>query len=139
MAEGVGCEPGGIAGLCELIRNHAEAVEFDLIRYGLRLRDLGSPHFTWRDFLVIVRRMPYADSALAAEMNPADSPWTLAEHLLAELVDVQRLALWAKTKDGSKNRNRPKPIERPGNRPTRIGAGNGMSFEEMDAWLGRNT
>lgn len=126
---------GGIQSLRELIADHPEAVEYDLIQLGLRLDDLGTERLTWRDLKVIVTRMPPHKSALQAEKRPDDSPWGLVEHLLAELVDVQHLALWAKTKDGSKNRNRPKPIERPGRRPERFGK-KPLELERMKDWLG---
>lgn len=135
MAEGCRCEPGGIGSLRRLLDEFPEAVEYDLITLGLRLRDLGTERLTWRDLKVIVTRMPPHKSALAFERNPDDAPWGLTEHLLAEVTDVQRLALWAKTKDGSKNRNRPKPIERPGRRPERFGK-KPLMLERMKDWLG---
>ncbi len=135
MAKRRGCEPGGIQSLRELIDEFPEAVEYDLIGLGLRLRDLGSERLSWRDLKVIITRMPQHISALAAERNPNDSPWGLREHLLAELTDIQRLALWTKTKDGAKNRNRPKPIERPGRRPEKFGK-KPLSIDRMKEWLG---
>jgi hypothetical protein len=79
--------------------------------------------------------MPQHKSALAAEQHPEDASWALNEHLLAEVADTQRLLLWAKTKDGSKNRNRPKPIERPGRRPERFGK-KPLKLDRMKEWLG---
>lgn len=128
-------DAGGIRSLRQLLDEFPEAVEYDLIALGLRLRDLGTERLTWRDLKVIVTRMPPHKSALQMEKSPHDSPWGLREHLLAELVDVQHLALWAKTKDGSKNRNRPKPIERPGRRPERFGK-KPLELERMKDWLG---
>lgn len=40
--------------------------------------------------------------------------WGPTEHLAAAQLDVQNLLLWSKTKDGAKNRRRPKPVPRPG-------------------------
>ncbi|MGP5389879.1 DUF5361 domain-containing protein [Glutamicibacter arilaitensis] len=34
-------------------------------------------------------------------------------NLLATLADIGNTQIWQQTKDGSKNRNRPKPIKRP--------------------------
>jgi hypothetical protein len=42
--------------------------------------------------------------------------WGAAEHLLAGLVDLMNVQVWMKSKDGQKNRNRPKPIPRPTDR-----------------------
>ena len=47
-------------------------------------------------------------------LHPDVYAWGKAEYLLADLVDVQRLLLWTKTKDGQKGRNRPEPYPRPG-------------------------
>lgn len=106
---------GGIRGLLDLLDNeeYREAIEYDLIDKGLRLRDLGEPGFTWRDLYVITRKSPPA-SALARELYGEDAHWGLLEQLAAAMVDAQNLANWLQSKDGAKNRNRPKPIPRPG-------------------------
>ena len=113
MGEGFECGVGGILGLLSFLQEHQDAVESDLIRLGLRLRDVGAESFTWRDLLVIVRQSP-RDSALMAEVHPDTVRWGLSEFLLAELIDISQVLLWAKTKDGANNRNRPKPYPRPG-------------------------
>ena len=110
MAFSFNGEPGGIRGLRQLIAEYPEAIEYDLITHGLSLDDLGSERLSWRDLKVIVTRMPPNRSALQQELGPQDAAWTLTNHLLAEVVDSLRLLLWAKTRDGHKNRNRPKPI-----------------------------
>ena len=136
MAEGCRGRRGGILGLCELIDQHPGAVEYDLIRHGLRLRDLGTRRLSWRDLLVIVQHQPAKRSAIAAAESPDDAPWgALDTHLLAEAVDMLHLLVWAKTKDASKGRKRPKPIERPGTRPDRIGS-KPLPLDEMKVWLG---
>ena len=133
MAGGRGGNDGGILGLCDLVEEFSEAVEYDLIKHGLRLRDLGSVAFTWRDFKVILSQQKPDESALWLGKNP-DHIWGLQEFLQAEMVDVLRSLFWAKTKDGAKNRNRPKPVERPGARPERIGK-KPLPLDEMAVWL----
>lgn len=96
-----------------MLDKHQDAIEADLIRTGLRLRDVGSSGFDWRDLLVLVRQAPH-DSALMAAAHPEAARWGQGEFLLAELVDLTALLLWAKTVDGAKNRNRPRPYPRPG-------------------------
>ena len=86
-----------------------------MIALGLRLDWLGSEALSWRDLLVIIRQSP-ADSAVVRAMDP-DSHWGLSEHLLAQVVDNTSWLVWAKTEDGSKNRNRPQPWPRPGVEP----------------------
>lgn len=39
--------------------------------------------------------------------------WEQEHYLLANIANSLQLLVWAKTKDGQKNRNRPKPIEPP--------------------------
>ncbi|KZM68362.1 DUF5361 domain-containing protein [Nocardia terpenica] len=96
-----------------MLDKYQDAVEADLIRTGLRLRDVGTDTFDWRDLLVLVRQAP-RDSALMAAAHPEAARWGQSEFLLAELVDLTALLLWAKTTDGAKNRNRPRPYPRPG-------------------------
>ena len=128
-------DAGGIQSLRRLLEELPDAVEYDLITLGLRLRDLPCERLTWRDLKVIVTRMPQHKSALAAEQRSDDAPWALNEHLLAEIADTQRLLLWAKTKDGTKNRNRPQPIPRPGRRPEKFGK-KPLKLDRMKEWLG---
>lgn len=99
----------------------------------MRLRDLGSERFSWRDLRIILSQQKPAESALWMEQNP-DHMWGLPEFLLADVADTLHALFWAKTKDGSKNRNRPQPIERPGRRPERMGK-KPLPLDEMDAWL----
>lgn len=47
-------------------------------------------------------------------MHPDEAGWTLTNMLLAAIADALRWLQWAKTPDGKRNRNRPKPIQRPG-------------------------
>ncbi|MEQ6899013.1 DUF5361 domain-containing protein [Microbacterium sp. KR10-403] len=86
--------------------------------------------------LVIVENQPAQDAAIAAVKAPNDAPWgSLDTHLLAEAVDMLHLLWWGKTKDASKNRGRPKPVERPGRRPERMGS-KPLPLDEMKSWLG---
>ncbi|WAB10580.1 tail assembly chaperone [Gordonia phage Ecliptus] len=51
-----GISTGGIFGLHRLLEEHGEAVEYDLIERGLRLRDLGKPWFSWTDLRALEKR-----------------------------------------------------------------------------------
>lgn len=98
--------------LVALRRKHGGALRADFQRfYGLNLDGLG------RSFAVLhaadlAAHLP-PDSAVGRAMNP-DHAWGVAEHLQALTVDALRLLVWMQSTDGSKNRNRPKPIPRPG-------------------------
>lgn len=104
-------------------------MEGDLLRYwSIDLpRDLGTKRLTWRRLRLLIDQLP-RDSATVRKLNP-DAEWTLNAHLLALLVDVANLANWQRM--GDKNAERPKPIERPGNRPAR----SRLSVEERIAQL----
>lgn len=75
----------------------------------MRLRDCPSPEFDWRDLLIYVK---HADDTtkLWQSQNPKYAGWTVTDRLLAIIANALRWLVWAKTKDGSKNRNRPHPI-----------------------------
>lgn len=47
-------------------------------------------------------------SLLAREFG--SDGWSRTDHLLALVVDDLRLANWQRSRDGARNRNRPKPI-----------------------------
>lgn len=69
--------------------------------------------------------------------------WSLNEYLLADVVDTLRWLQWAKTEDGSRGRNRPRPVPRPGIEEspatvrTRFGS-EPVPIAELDAFLGWN-
>lgn len=112
MAGGRGGFGGGIFGLVELLDEHQEAVEYDLIAHGLRLRQLGTEALTWRDLKIIIELQPPERSALARTKDPEEVAWGISEHLLAIIADSSRARVW---QEGSgKARDKPKPIPRPG-------------------------
>lgn len=67
---------------------------------------------SWRDvWAVLSSTQP--GSRLAGELNPR-AIWTQGDHLIASAVDALNQLVWAQSKDGQKNRKRPKPVPRPG-------------------------
>lgn len=124
-------------GLLATIDEYREPIEYDLIGLGLRLRDVGTPGFTWRDLLVAIRQSP-AESALYRAMNPSDHQWSLTNLLLAEVADGTAVGNWQR--GSGKRKDYPKPIPRPGVKPdvTKYGSGP-LPLGEMRAWLGWST
>lgn len=127
MAGARDAQAGGIGGLLELIRQHGEAIDADLRHFypGHRLADVTSGRLTLRELRTLLRGLPHDGTALwrstrdaagrtGGAKPPPDSWWTPERDLLATLIDQQALLLWMQSEDGHKNRNRPKPIERPG-------------------------
>lgn len=67
-------------------------------------------------------------------MATPDHMWGLQEHLLAAAVDALNGANWQR--GGGKERDRPKPVQRPGiKQPETTGKG-AVSMEEMADFLG---
>lgn len=119
------------------IDEHREAIEFDLIALGLRLRDVGTDALTWGDVYVIVRQSPRS-SALFRAMNPDAHEWTLPALLLAEVADAVRVGNWQR--GSAKRAEYPKPIPRPGVTPEEQTYGKGaIPIDEMAEWLGWTT
>ena len=106
---------------------------------GLRLRDLGTDALWWRDLLVIVDHLPVT-SALHREVSPEWAAWAggdVSAHLLAVIADGVTAGNWMQSRDGQKNRNRPKPIPRPGLEPNdKKYGGKAESIESIREWLG---
>lgn len=131
MGRGVLDEAGGILSLLDLVDEHGEALEFDLIALGLRLRDCPSPEFNWRDLFTVCRYLG-RDSKLYASMNPDDdTSWGVAEYLLATVVDNGNARLWQAAGGKSK---KPKPVTRPGDMK-RV-RGDSLPVADMAEWLG---
>lgn len=122
--------------LLDLLDEHEEPIAYDLIRLGLRLRDLGTDRLSWGDLWAIVRNAP-RDSALYRALNP-DHEWTLTDLLLAEVADAVRVANWQR--GSAKRHEYPKPIPRPGVEPQSATYGKGaIPIDEMAEWLGWDT
>jgi hypothetical protein len=138
MDERVTDQRGGILGLLSLIREHSEAVEYECIKVGVRLRDCPSPRFNWRDLWVVVTSAP-RDSRLAREIDPHATEWTPEAHLLAMAVDALHGANWQRS--GGKGR-KPKRLPRPGEVSTAQAIGKSMPLDELkarlDAWHARS-
>ncbi|MDF1902755.1 DUF5361 domain-containing protein [Mycolicibacterium smegmatis] len=113
-----GIQMGELFRINLMIRRHSEALEADLIDKGLRLRNCPTEDFNWHDLKVIIRYLPVT-SNLYSEMFPDRAGWTKEAMLTASVADSLHWLQWAKTKDGAKGRNRPKPIPRPGVTPPR--------------------
>ncbi len=126
-----GCNAGGIRGLLDLIREHREAIRYDLFTLGRSLDGLGVD-YSWADFAAFIRHLP-ADSQLSIEVNGAP-PWSNTEVLLALTVDTLRGANWQR---GGGKGPKPKPIKIPGSKAAGKKYGAGTDVESVRAYLER--
>ncbi len=104
---------GGILGLCGLLDEHREAIDYDLLTLGLDLNRLGTSQLDWCRFRAILTYLP-PTSAFARSMHGQRATWSSTEYLLAAAVDALAAANWQR--GGGKGR-KPKPIPRPGDEP----------------------
>lgn len=98
---------------------------------------MGTRKFSWHDLRIIIEHSPRS-SAVVQSQDPESANWSLDALLLAEVADSLKWLQWAKTKDGQRNRNPPKPIPRPGvqtDEPKRI-TGTPEDVDDIVAWLG---
>lgn len=93
-----------------MAEDHAGALNYDLMRMGLRLRDTGTGALTWGDLRDVIK-YGREDTALALEQNGAAVLWSITDHLLATAVDALHNANWQR---GGGKGLKPKPIPRPG-------------------------
>lgn len=145
-----GCCCGGILGLLEALEDteFEQALEFDLITLGLRLRWLadGTDRLSYRDVIVVVRESGH-DSAIGRYVLGDAHGWQASEELLAGLLDAVNGLLW---QGGGGKGAKPKPIPRP-SVSRDVGADSGpqsvfgedfeqdaVSLEEIQEWLGLN-
>lgn len=113
MAEGLRYQPGGILSLVELIDEHYEAIEADLLDRGWRLAEVGRG-LSWRDLLIMVRRFQRdPETATARAMH--GEHWSVTDQLLAVIADLLQVGNWQRA--GKKSAPKPKPIQRPWERP----------------------
>lgn len=135
MAAGQQRDRGGILGLLALLREFRGAINYDLLALGFRARDVPE-RLSWADLRDVVKYQP-ATAALYREMHPDAAPWGLSEHLLAVVADAVIAGNWMQSRDGQKNKNRPKPIQRPGVTPDRNRfGGKAESIDTIRDWLG---
>lgn len=134
MGGGVRCRGGGIASLLGVLRDHGEAVEYDLLRCGLRLDWLGTPRLSWHDLSVLVRHAQRG-TAIYAALTGAESLRTPELELLRSLEHTARVLVWQQTRDGERGRNFPKPAGLPWDDPD-PSRPDEMSLAETFAFLG---
>lgn len=137
MAGGVQGQAGGIAGLRVVLAEHSGAVEYDLLRIGKHLDDLGTPALSWRDLLVLVTHAQ-PDSATFKALNP-EWQHTPDLELLRSVEYRLRWLQWVKTEDARRHpKSPPQPMPLPWDPEPEQTAykGDALPIEELNDFLG---
>ncbi|WAC65185.1 hypothetical protein OVA14_07230 [Agrococcus sp. SL85] len=123
---------GGILGLLDFVEQHEEAVEYDLLTRGFRLREFGNERHDWRDLWVLVRRLQ-VEPGTALRHAVHGELWPVTDQLLANIVDALNHANWQRV--GKKNAPKPKRTPRPWEKTKaqRIGA-DPIPISQFDDW-----
>lgn len=123
---------GGIVGLLSIVMAHHIAVEGELIHRGLRLRDVGSDRCTWSDLKAMIYTAN-PGSYLAAALGV---PWGTSDYMLANVVDLLNAGNWQR--GGDKNKPRPKPVKRPGEKDdsAQVFGSDPIAPEDFEGWWG---
>lgn len=121
--------------LVDVIDEHPDAIEYDLMRCGARLRDFPRAGVSWRDMYVLITQAQ-PDSAAFKALNPH---WqrTPELDLLRSIEHSLRWLRWAKTEDAKRNRDIPEPHRFPWDpEPEGVMRGDVMTLDEADDFLG---
>jgi hypothetical protein len=112
-------------------------VEADLISQGLRLRDLGTSRFNWRDLKHLLQHLG-PTSALHRSLA---GHYSATDYLLVVIANTLRTMSWQLS--AGKEKDRPQPFYLPGMVPESEEAEESsykpdvMTIAEMDEWLKR--
>ncbi|ASR77217.1 tail assembly chaperone [Mycobacterium phage Avocado] len=128
-----GMAPGKIQQVCAAIRAHEAPIRRDVLDLGGGYR-LDDGRLSWDDLHAVI----YAAPPTTALFHAAEQGWTTTDYLLAIIGDGIHDLIWQKTKDGRKNRRRPKRLIRPkrasedGTASTGLGKATVMTVEEFE-------
>lgn len=112
-----GYKLGGIISLAVFVKEHSEAVDYDLItRAGCELSDVGG-RLSWSALNHFIKNTP-PDGALMREIRPDLSQWSTTAKTNALLADIYDILAAINSnlcaKGSGKRAKRPKPYPRPG-------------------------
>lgn len=93
-----------------MLREHCDALEADLDHYHrVNLVDLYRGRISLRKVAAFAAQLPQGARVHVEEST--DAAWTEEAHLIAELIDTERAAIWQRA--GDNNKPKPKPFPRP--------------------------
>lgn len=132
---------GKIIGLLDFVDKYRQALEYDLIKLGLRLRNLGTAALTWEDLGAVVFGLQLdPTTALAKTIHgPELLQWDAHAQLMAGVFDQIGITnyLIRRTMGGDEKAEPPEQLPRPGVKPKTVQwGGQSRTIEEMDRLLG---
>lgn len=139
MGRGIRRHHGGIERCLILLAEHPDAVAYEVMSAGMRLRDLGSDTLTWSDLATLLH-YPRERGPLYRVICGEYADWDHQSALLAEVIDLLALISWQLS--GDRQAKQPDPYPRPGADGRQEPAGevtdddDAYTIEEMDALLG---
>lgn len=108
------------------------------MRAGWQLDDVPT-RLPWRALFAFIQHLG-PESAYYRQINPEYAQWTgpeLLPNIMASVLDGVNILIWQNSKDGSRGRNKPKPIQRPWSKPVGQVIGNDpIPISAWDAWWG---
>lgn len=121
--------------LATALREHEGAVRADFQQfYGLNIDGMGRDYTTLHAADLLVE-LP--GNSRIKRIYGGDGIWDFDRVLAALVVDALNVLVWQRTKDGSKGRNRPKPIAPQPKREGRHIGGKAMTIEQLNEILSR--
>ena len=111
MGQSVRRDHGGIERCLTLLAEHPDAVAYEVMSAGMRLRDLGSDTLTWSDLATLLH-YPRDRGPLYRAVLGDRAEWDHQAQLLAHVIDLLAAANWQRA--GGKEHDRPEPYPRPG-------------------------
>lgn len=129
-------DAGGIASLRVVLAEHSGAVEYDLLRIGKHLDDVGTPALSWRDLWVLITHAQ-PETATFKALNP-DWQHTHEVEFLRSIEFRLRWLQWAKTGDAEKRRNVPElwPLPWDPKPKTSTYKGDALPVDELNKIIG---
>ena len=134
MGEGRWYGAGKIQQVCAAVSQYEAAVRRDVIAVTGGHGRLDDGTLSWVDLHAVI----FAAHPYTAVFHALEQGWTTTDYLLALIGDGIHDLIWQKTKDGRKNRRRPKRLPRPkreandGTASTGLGKVTVMSVEEFE-------
>lgn len=133
MGEGRRDAAGKIQQVCAAVREQEAALRRDVLALGSGYR-LDDGRLSWDDLHAVIYAAPPGTSLY----HSLEQGWLTSDYLLAIIADGVHDLIWQKTKDGRKNRRRPKRLPRPkresndGTASTGLGRVSVMTVEEFE-------